>query len=61
MARRGKPDRGVIVAEDETGARFVASSEDPETTAALRSRDPINRRALTTMREDRLTFTLDAD
>lgn len=60
MTRRDKPDRGVILGEDAAGARFLASTEDPATTAALRLEGVIGRPVTTSAGEHGLAFALDA-
>ncbi|MEM9255036.1 MAG: hypothetical protein AAGA91_06285 [Pseudomonadota bacterium] len=55
--RRSQPDRGVILGQTAAGQRFLAASEEPELTAAMRANDPIGRRVQVISNSDRWRFS----
>jgi hypothetical protein len=60
IARRDKPDIGIVLAETAAGERFLASSTEPAITGSMQDNSPVGRGIDVWSRDDRQVFSFQA-
>ncbi|NQX87499.1 MAG: hypothetical protein HRT77_02435, partial [Halioglobus sp.] len=57
VTRQGKPDLGLVIADSSSGERFLSSSTEHATTAAMRAQNPIGKSIKVHLQENRQVFS----